>query len=55
MFTNFPFFPQQASEQAASVDALYFFLLAVTGFLAFLFVSLRSERRAAAAQLANRT
>jgi cytochrome c oxidase subunit II len=31
MFTNFPFFPQQASEQAASVDALYFFLLAVTG------------------------
>jgi heme/copper-type cytochrome/quinol oxidase subunit 2 len=31
MFTNFPFFPQQASEQAASVDALYFFLVAVTG------------------------
>ena len=32
MFTNFPFFPQQASEQAATVDALYFFLVAVTGF-----------------------
>ena len=31
MFTNFPFFPQQASEQAATVDALYFFLVAVTG------------------------
>jgi cytochrome c oxidase subunit 2 len=31
MFENFPFFPQQGSEQAASVDALYFFLLAVTG------------------------
>jgi cytochrome c oxidase subunit 2 len=36
MFTNFPFFPQQASEQAASVDALYFFLVAVTGFFAVL-------------------
>jgi cytochrome c oxidase subunit II len=36
MFTNFPFFPQQASEQAASVDALYFFLLAVTGFFGLL-------------------
>jgi cytochrome c oxidase subunit 2 len=32
MFKNFPFFPQQASEQAATVDALYFFLVAVTGF-----------------------
>src|SRR5262249_12823126 len=32
MFTNFPFFPQQASEQAANVDALYFFLVAVTAF-----------------------
>ena len=31
MFTNFPFFPQQASEQAASIDALYFFLVAVCG------------------------
>jgi cytochrome c oxidase subunit 2 len=36
MFTNFPFFPQQASEQAASVDALYFFLLAVSGFFSLL-------------------
>jgi cytochrome c oxidase subunit 2 len=36
MFTNFPFFPQQASEQAASVDALYFFLVAVTGAFAAL-------------------
>jgi cytochrome c oxidase subunit 2 len=36
MFTNFPFFPQQASEQAATVDALYFFLLAVTGAFAVL-------------------
>jgi cytochrome c oxidase subunit 2 len=32
MFTNFPFFPQVASEQASQVDALYFFLVAVTGF-----------------------
>jgi cytochrome c oxidase subunit 2 len=30
MFTNFPFFPQAASEQAGQVDALYFFLVAVT-------------------------
>ncbi len=36
MFTNFPFFPQQASEQAATIDALYFFLLAVTAFFAAL-------------------
>src|SRR6478609_6406547 len=32
MFTNFPFFPPAASEQAAQVDALYFFLVAVTAF-----------------------
>jgi cytochrome c oxidase subunit 2 len=36
MFTNFPFFPQQASEQAATIDALYFFLVAVCGFFAVL-------------------
>ena len=36
MFQNFPFFPQQASEQAASVDALYFFLVTVASFFALL-------------------
>ncbi|HYT66327.1 MAG TPA: cytochrome c oxidase subunit II [Vicinamibacterales bacterium] len=36
MFTNFPFFPQQASEQAGTIDALYFFLVAITGFFAVL-------------------
>jgi cytochrome c oxidase subunit II len=36
MFTNFPFFPQQASEQAATIDALYFFLVAVSAFFAVL-------------------
>jgi cytochrome c oxidase subunit 2 len=36
MFTNFPFFPVQASEQAASVDALYFFLVAVSAFFSVL-------------------
>ena len=36
MFTNFPFFPQQASDQAGQIDALYFFLVAVTGFFAVL-------------------
>jgi cytochrome c oxidase subunit 2 len=40
MFTNFPFFPQEASEQAANVDALYFFLLAVTGFFMVLIAAL---------------
>src|SRR5215831_11803599 len=32
MFTNVPFFPQAASEQAGQIDALYFFLVAVTAF-----------------------
>jgi cytochrome c oxidase subunit 2 len=32
MFTNCPFFPQAASEQAGQIDALYFFLVAVTAF-----------------------
>ncbi len=36
MFTNFPFFPEQASEQAANVDALYFFLVAVSAFFSAL-------------------
>ena len=36
MFTNFPFFPQQASEQAVTIDALYFFLVAVSAFFAAL-------------------
>jgi cytochrome c oxidase subunit II len=36
MSQNFPFFPQQASEQAAQVDALYFFVVAVSAFFALL-------------------
>jgi cytochrome c oxidase subunit 2 len=40
MFQNFPFFPQQASEQAAQVDALYFFLVAVSAFFALLIAAL---------------
>ncbi len=36
MFTNFPLFPQQASAQAASVDAIYFFMVAVTAFFSLL-------------------
>jgi cytochrome c oxidase subunit 2 len=40
MFTNFPFFPQQASEQAAQVDALYFFLVAVSAFFTVLVAAL---------------
>jgi cytochrome c oxidase subunit 2 len=36
MFQNFPFFPQQGSAQAAQVDALYFFLVAVSAFFAIL-------------------
>ena len=36
MFTNFPFFPQQASVQAGQVDAVFFFLVAVTAFFSLL-------------------
>ena len=40
MFTNFPLFPQQASEQASQVDAVYFFLVAVTAFFSLLIATL---------------
>jgi cytochrome c oxidase subunit 2 len=36
MFKNFPLFPEQASSLAGDVDALYFFLIAVSGFFAVL-------------------
>ena len=36
MFTNFPFFPQRASVQAGQVDAVFFFLVAVTAFFSLL-------------------
>jgi cytochrome c oxidase subunit 2 len=36
MFTNFPLFPEAASTQAAQVDALYFFLVAVAAFFSLL-------------------
>jgi cytochrome c oxidase subunit 2 len=36
MFTNFPFFPEQASAHAAQVDGLYFFMVAVTAFFSLL-------------------
>jgi cytochrome c oxidase subunit II len=40
MFTNFPFFPEQASAQASQVDAIYFFMLAVTAFFSILIAGL---------------
>jgi cytochrome c oxidase subunit 2 len=40
MFNNFPFFPEQASQQAAQVDAVYFFLVAVTAFFSLLIATL---------------
>ena len=40
MFTNFPLFPQQASVQAAQVDAIYFFMVAVTAFFSLLIAGL---------------
>jgi cytochrome c oxidase subunit 2 len=40
MFTNFPFFPQQASAQAGQVDAIYFFMVAVTAFFSILIATL---------------
>src|SRR5829696_1388749 len=51
MFTNFPLFPQQASAQAGQVDAIYFFMLAVTAFFSILiaglvvFFAIRYRRR----------
>jgi cytochrome c oxidase subunit 2 len=40
MFTNLPFFPQQASVQAGQVDAIYFFMVAVTAFFSLLIATL---------------
>ena len=40
MFTNFPFFPEAASAQAGQVDAVFFFLLAVTAFFSVLIAAL---------------
>src|ERR671912_1270425 len=40
MFTNFPFFPEQASAQAGQVDAIYFFMVAVTAFFSLLIAGL---------------
>src|ERR1700681_2609971 len=36
MFTEVPLFPEQASTHAGQVDALFFFLLGVSGFFAAL-------------------
>jgi len=40
MFTNLPFFPQEASAQAGQVDAIYFFMLAITAFFSLLIATL---------------
>src|SRR5918997_4257410 len=40
MFTNFPFFPEQASAQAGEVDAISFFMVAVTAFFSILIAAL---------------
>jgi cytochrome c oxidase subunit 2 len=40
MWTGFPLFPEQASTVAGEVDALYFFLLAVSGFFGILIAAL---------------
>src|SRR3954465_3235734 len=40
MFTNFPFFPEQASAQAAQVDGVFFFMVAVTAFFSLLIATL---------------
>jgi cytochrome c oxidase subunit II len=37
---NLPFFPQQASAEAAQIDAIYFFMVAVTAFFAALIAAL---------------
>ena len=40
MFTNFPFFPEQASAQAGQVDGIYFFMVAVSAFFSLLIAGL---------------
>jgi cytochrome c oxidase subunit II len=40
MLTNLPFFPHQASAQAGQVDAIYFFMVAVTAFFSLLIAGL---------------
>ena len=40
MSTNLPLFPQQASSQAGQVDAIYFFMVAVTAFFGLLIATL---------------
>ena len=40
MFTNIPFFPAAASAQAGQVDAVFFFLVAVTAFFSMLIAGL---------------
>src|SRR5579863_5600983 len=40
MLNNFPLWPQQASTMAGHVDALYIFLLIVTGMMALLVFTL---------------
>ena len=40
MFTNLPFFPQQASAQANQVDGIFFFMVAVTAFFSLLIAAL---------------
>jgi cytochrome c oxidase subunit 2 len=40
MFKNFPLFPVQASQQAGQVDAVYYFLVAVTAFFSLLIATL---------------
>ena len=40
MATDFPLFPSQASTVAAQVDALYFFLIAITAFFSVLIAGL---------------
>ena len=51
MSKYFPFFPQQASVQAGQVDAIFFFMVAVTAFFSLLiagliiFFAIRYRRR----------
>jgi cytochrome c oxidase subunit 2 len=40
MFKNLPFFPEQASAQATQIDAIYFFMVAVTAFFSLLIAGL---------------
>ena len=55
MWSGFPLFPEQASTIAGQVDALYFFLIALTAFFCLLIAAAGGRLRRSATAAARRT